>query len=190
MTAIGFDAQSDIAVLAKLIGVRAAKRLYRGSMSAALRDASLARHGEKLVAAREIVARALREELRARDVMTQPAAVRQYLALHFARYEHEAFVVLFLDAQNGLIGAEELFRGTLTQTSVYPREIVKAALRNNAAAVILSHNHPSGVAEPSIQDRALTRTVAEALALVDVKVLDHFVVAATAYVSFAQRGLL
>jgi DNA repair protein RadC len=159
-------------------------------MSAALRDAPLARHGEKLAAAREVVARALREELRARDVMTQPATVRRYLALHFANYEYEAFVVLFLDAQNGLIGAEELFRGTLTQTSVYPREIAKASLRNNAAAVILAHNHPSGAAEPSLQDQALTRTLSETLALLDVKVLDHLVIAGSRSVSFAERGLL
>jgi DNA repair protein RadC len=104
--------------------------------------------------------------------------------------EHEVFAVLFLDAQNRLIAYEELFRGTLTQTSVYPREIVKAALKHNAAGLILAHNHPSGVAEPSLQDQALTRTLAEALALVDVRVMDHFVVAGGGTVSFAERGLI
>src|SRR4029078_8066985 len=99
-------------------------------------------------------------------------------------------VALFLDAQNRLITSEEIFRGTLTQTSVYPREVVKAALRHNAAGLHLSHHHPSGVAEPSVQDQALTRTLAEALALVDIKVLDHFVVARGAALSFAERGLL
>lgn len=96
----------------------------------------------------------------------------------------------FLDAQNRVIAAEELFRGTLTQTSVYPREVVKRSLARNAAAVILAHNHPSGVAEPSIQDQALTRSLAEALSLVDIKVLDHFIVAPGACLSFAERGLL
>lgn len=98
--------------------------------------------------------------------------------------------MLFLDAQNRLIQAEEMFRGTLTQTSVYPREVVKAALRHNAAAVILAHNHPSGVAEPSLQDQSLTRTICDALALVDVKVLDHFAIAGPTALSFAERGLL
>lgn len=145
---------------------------------------------EKCVVARELVKRWLSEEIRRECVLTQPATVKQYLSLHFAQREYESFVVLFLDAQNRMIQAEELFRGTLTQTSVYPREVVKAALRHNAAAVILSHNHPSGVAEPSIQDQALTRTLAEALALIDVKVLDHFIVAGASTLSFAERGLM
>jgi DNA repair protein RadC len=110
--------------------------------------------------------------------------------LIFAGQEHESFVVLFLDAQNRLIVSEELFRGTLTQTSVYPREIVKEALRKNAASVIFSHNHPSGVAEPSRADELLTNSLKQALALVDVKVLDHFIVAGAAILSFAERGLL
>ena len=118
------------------------------------------------------------------------AAVRDYLRLHFAGQEHETFLVLFLDAQNGLIASEELFRGTLTQTSVYPREVVKRALRHNAGAVIFAHNHPSGVAEPSRADEALTQALKQALALVDVKVLDHFVVAGTCAIGFAERGLL
>ena len=145
---------------------------------------------EKIAAARELVMRWLEEEIKRREVLTQPASVKNYLRIHFAGREYESFVVLFLDAQNRLITKEELFRGTLTQTSVYPREVVKAALRHNAAAVILAHNHPSGVAEPSFQDQALTRTLTEALALVDIKVLDHLVVAGSATVSFAERGLL
>jgi DNA repair protein RadC len=103
---------------------------------------------------------------------------------------HEVFVALFLDAQNRVIAVEELFRGTLTQTSVYPREIVKSALARNAAAVIFAHNHPSGAAQPSQADELLTRNLKEALALVDVKVLDHFIVAGNQAVSFAERGLL
>jgi DNA repair protein RadC len=132
----------------------------------------------------------LAEETRKDCVLTKPNAVRDYLRLHFAQQEYESFMALFLDAQNRVIRAEDLFRGTLTQTSVHPREVVKAALRHNAAAVIVSHNHPSGVAEPSVQDQALTRTLAQALALVDVKLLDHFIVAGPHVLSFTERGLL
>ena len=144
----------------------------------------------RIAAVMELARRALAEEMRARDSLASPAAVRGYLRLHMQHLGHECFYVVFLDAQNRVIAATELFRGTLTQTSVYPREVVKHALAHNAAAVIVAHNHPSGVAEPSLQDQALTRTLAEALALVDVKVLDHFIVAPGACLSFAERGLL
>ena len=144
----------------------------------------------QIAAVTELARRALSEEMRARDSLTSPAAVRGYLRLHLQDLGHECFYCVFLDAQNRVIAAEQLFRGTLTQTSVYPREVVKHALAHNAAALILAHNHPSGVAEPSIQDQALTRTLAEALALVDVKVLDHFIVAPGACLSFAERGLI
>jgi DNA repair protein RadC len=138
----------------------------------------------------ELARRALAEEMRARDSLASPAAVRGYLRLRMQDLEHEVFYGVFLDAQNRVIAAEELFRGTLTQTSVYPREVLKRALEHNAAAVILAHNHPSGVAEPSFQDQALTRNLAEALALVDIKVLDHFIVAPGTCLSFAERGLI
>jgi DNA repair protein RadC len=144
----------------------------------------------QISAVMELAGRALAEEMKARDSLSSPTAVRGYLRLRMQDLGHEAFFCVFLDAQNRVIAAEELFRGTLTQTSVYPREVVKHSLRHNAAAVILAHNHPSGVAEPSLQDQALTRTLAEALALVDVKVLDHFIVAPGACLSFAERGLL
>jgi DNA repair protein RadC len=144
----------------------------------------------RIGAVMELARRALVEEMKARDSLASPAAVRAYLRLRMQDLGHECFYCVFLDAQNRVIAAEELFRGTLTQTSVYPREVVKHALRHNAAALILAHNHPSGVAEPSLQDQALTRTLAEALALVDVKVLDHFIVAPGAAMSFAERGLL
>lgn len=144
----------------------------------------------QFAAVMELARRALNEEMQARDSLTSPAAVRGYLRLRLQHLHQEAFYGVFLDAQNRVIAAEELFRGTLTQTSVYPREVLKRALANNAAGVILAHNHPSGVAEPSLQDQALTRTLAEALALVDVKVLDHFIVAPGACLSFAERGLL
>jgi len=144
----------------------------------------------QIAAVMELARRALSEEMKARDSLTSPAAVRGYLRLAMQDLGHECFYCVFLDAQNRVIAAEELFRGTLTQTSVYPREVLKQALRHNAAALILAHNHPSGVAEPSMQDQALTRTLAEALALIDVKVLDHFIVAPGCCLSFAERGLM
>lgn len=144
----------------------------------------------QLAAVLELARRALREELRAGSALTTPAAVRDYLRLTLGSRAHEVFVCVHLDAQHRVIGAEELFRGTLTQTSVYPREVVKAALAANAAAVIFAHNHPSGVAQPSQADELLTRQLREALALVDVKVLDHFVIAGNQALSFAERGLL
>lgn len=125
------------------------------------------------------------------DGLGSPGAVRAFLMLHLAELEHEVFAALFLDAQNKLIDYRELFRGTLTQTSVYPREVVKAALRVNAGAVIFAHNHPSGLSEPSRADEMLTESLKSALALVDVKVLDHFIVAGRSVpLSFAERGLL
>ena len=119
-----------------------------------------------------------------------PGAVRDYLHLILHSREYEVFVVVLLDAQNRVLTSEEMFRGTLTQTSVYPREVVKTALKHNAAAVILAHNHPSGVAEPSHADQLLTQSLKQALALVDIKVLDHFIVAGGSALSFAERGLL
>jgi DNA repair protein RadC len=125
-----------------------------------------------------------------RDSLSSPQAVRDYVRLKLGGFEREEFHAVWLDAQNRVIELEPLFTGTLTQTSIYPREVVKSALRHNAAAVILAHNHPSGIAEPSAADQVLTETLKRALALVDVKVLDHFVVGGSAAVSFAERGLL
>lgn len=122
--------------------------------------------------------------------VSSPEAARDFCRLKLGGLPHEVFGVLWLDAQNRLIAFEEMFRGTLTQTSVYPREVVKAALTRNAAAVILTHNHPSGIAEPSGADQALTQTLKSALALVDVRVLDHLVVSAAGVTSFAERGLI
>jgi DNA repair protein RadC len=144
----------------------------------------------QLQAVLEMARRALAETLRASDALGSPAAVRDYLRLTLANREHEVFVAVLLDAQNRILACEELFRGTLTQTSVYPREVVKCALGHNAAAVILAHNHPSGVAEPSHADQVLTQALKQALALVDIKVLDHFIVAGGAALSFAERGLI
>jgi DNA repair protein RadC len=132
----------------------------------------------------------LTEQMRQRDALTSPQQVRDYLCLKLGGMTREVFVVLFLDAQNRVTAQEELFAGTLTQTSVYPREVVKRALHHNAAAVIFAHNHPSGVAEPSLADELLTKALKEALGLVDVRVLDHFVIAGNVALSFAERGLL
>jgi len=139
-----------------------------------------------LVAAREILSTRIKHG----DVLSSPGAVRDYLQLMLHSREYEVFVVVFLDAQNRVLASEEMFRGTLTQTSVYPREVVKAALRRNAAGVIFAHNHPSGVTEPSHADQLLTQSLKQALSLVDIKVLDHFIVAGGSSLSMAERGLL
>jgi DNA repair protein RadC len=144
----------------------------------------------EVAAVLELARRAIAIELNARPVFDSPAKVKDYLNLQLGGREHEVFAVLFLDAQSRLVRLEEMFRGTLTQTSVYPREVVKTALRYNAAGVIFAHNHPSGVAEPSRADELLTQTLKQALALVDIKTLDHFIVAGARTVSFAERGLV
>ena len=145
----------------------------------------------QLAAVLELARRALGESVRERDILGSSTAVRDWLRLRLGTLPHEVFCALWLDNQNRLIAFEELFRGTLGQTSVYPREVVKRALACNAAAAVFAHNHPSGVAEPSRADEALTVALKQALALVDIKVLDHFVVAGQASpLSFAERGLL
>jgi len=138
----------------------------------------------------EMSRRALQEQMRARDVLGSPQQVRDYLCLKMGGLTREVFMVLFLDAQNRVLAQEELFSGTLTQTSVYPREVVKRALHHNAASVIFAHNHPSGIAEQSRADELLTDALRQALSLVDIRVLDHFVVAGNTTLSFAERGLL
>ena len=144
----------------------------------------------QLQAVLEMARRVLAEDIQRGDALTSPAQVTDYLRLLLKHKSHEVFGAVFLDAQNRVIAWEELFRGTLTQTSVYPREIVKGALGCNAAAVIFAHNHPSGVTEPSRADEVLTRQLKDALALVDVRVLDHFIVGGHGVLSFAERGLL
>ena len=144
----------------------------------------------QLQAVLEMARRALEEKLKNRDILSSPGSVREYLRLSLQGKQHEVFVGIFLDSQNRTIATEELFSGTLTQASVYPREIVKRALHHNAAAMIFAHNHPSGLAEPSQADEILTQSLKQALALVDVKVLDHFVVGSDSAMSFAERGLI
>ena len=163
--------QADIDTLGRIKGIGPAKRA-------------------EIAAVLEIARRSLLQQLAAAPVFESPEAVRQFLRLKLGGLDHEVFAVLFLDAQHRLIAMEELFRGTLTQTSVYPREVVKRGLDLGAAAVILAHNHPSGVAEPSRADELLTQALKNALALVDMRVLDHFVVGASEVASMAERGLM
>lgn len=144
----------------------------------------------QLQAVLEMSRRALKEELHRGDALNSPRVVRDYLQLLLGGRHQEVFLVLFLDTQHRVIASEELFHGTLSQTSVYPREVVKRALGHNAAAVILAHNHPSGVAEPSQSDQLLTDALKQALSLVDVRVLDHFIVAMGQTMSFAEKGLI
>src|SRR3977135_2383120 len=209
LLALGAASLADAELLAILLrtgikgksaGDRARQRLGRFGSVAGLLEAKSANLAEtpglgtaklaQLQAVLELARRALKEEISTRNALSSPRAVRDYLRLALAGREQEVFVVLLLDAQHRVLAHQELFRGTLTQTSVYPREVVKCALRHNAAAVIFAHNHPSGVAEPSHADEILTRSLKSALALVDVTVLDHFIVAGPYSVSFAERGLL
>ena len=143
-----------------------------------------------LAAAHELLVRVANTALVGRSLLTSPTLVKDYFKVHFAGAERETFVVIFLDAQMRVIASEELFAGTLSQTSVYPREVVKRALHHNAGAAIFGHPHPSGQAEPSRADELLTQTLKSALALIDVRVVDHIVVAGSNCVSFAERGLV
>ena len=165
-----------------------ALRVSDADLSAPPSPESLLAH--RLSVARELLLRDLREQMHRGPVMTSPQILRDWLRLYCAGLEHEVFLVLYLDANHRLIEPQELFRGTLTQTSVYPRELVKGALARNAAALAVAHNHPSGQAEPSRADEFLTQTLKSTLSLVDVRVIDHFVVAGDQVLSFAERGLL
>ena len=189
---------SDVEVLGMLVGRRNAAQLIRdagGSLSELLKEAEVSNDVRphavvKLDAAKELIRRSLAESMRHRDALESIAAVRDYLRLTIGRRDYEVFMVLFLDTKHRVIAPEEMFRGTLSQASVYPREVVKRSMAHNAAAVIFAHNHPSGVAEPSAADEAITQALRNALALLDVRVLDHLVVAGNEIVSFAERGLL
>ena len=144
----------------------------------------------ELLAVFELARRALGQRLKEREAFQTPGAVKQYLQLQLAHKNHEVFAVLFLDSQNRMLAMEELFRGTLSQTSVYPREVVMRALHHQAAAVVLSHNHPSGSVQPSRADEHLTQTLKASLALVDVRVLDHIIVGQGQALSMAEQGLM
>lgn len=194
------ESLSDTDLLSLLVGPRYAAILLKdasGSLSQLLHEPKPVAYAQprvmsKLKAAAELVRRSLLEAMAHRNALASPGAAKDYLRLLLANREHEVFVVLFLDVQNRVIASEEMFRGTLTQTSVYPREVVKRALQLNAAAVILAHNHPSGNAQPSRADEVLTQTLRAALALIDARVLDHFIVAGNgnSILSMAERGLV
>ena len=154
-----------------------------------VRDSAAEQRDEEILSqARDILMRKLGEERG--SALSSPGAVRDYMRITLGTLEHEEFWCIWLDSQHRVLAAQQMFRGTLTQTSVYPREVAKAALAANAAAVILAHNHPSGVAQPSHADEMLTRELRDTLALLDVRVLDHFIVAGMQTLSFAERGLL
>jgi len=166
-------------------------RLFSASLAdfSAINGLGPAKYAQ-LQAVLELARRAISEEMREGVTLSSPQTVQQYLQLLLGSHTYESFAVLFLDVKNRLITCEELFRGSLTSASVYPREVVKAALAHNAASVILAHNHPSGSPEPSPADHALTTALKQALGLVDVRVLDHFVVAGSRVHSFAEHGQL
>ena len=191
--------RSDRDLLVELIGERNTTVLYNNTLRplfcAEESAPAYAKNGHrsahrKLMIARELVTRCLAEELPERDLLTSPAICRAFLQARLSLLGREAFACVFLDTRHHLIHFEILFLGSIDSATVHPREIVKTALRHNASAIILAHNHPSGVAEPSSADHAITRRVVDALALVDVRVLDHVVVGATDTVSMAEKGLM
>jgi DNA repair protein RadC len=206
--ALGANALSDAELVALLLrtGVRGksavdlarellktyegiTKLLNAGPQLASVKGLGPAKAAQ-FAAAMELARRSAEERIREAKALTSPGAVRDYLRLAIGGRPHEVFVCIWLDAQHRVIKFDEPFRGTLTQTSVYPREVVKMALQTNAAAVIFAHNHPSGVAQPSQADELLTHNLRDALALIEVKVLDHFIIAGNQAISFAERGLL
>jgi len=180
------------ATAASLAGKSLADLFNLRSRPLTIRETGADDRSERILdAAKELLARALSEEMQDGEVLSSPDTVRDFLRLRLAERPHEVFMVLLMDVQHRLLADVELFRGTLTQTSVYPREVVKLALSHNAAAVIFAHNHPSGVPEPSQADIHLTNALRQALTLVDVRTIDHLVVGGNALpVSFAERGLL
>jgi len=185
---INVESLTDRDLLSLVVGKLAARRLYSGSITALFDEgAGRSKHRLRLFAARELMKRALEETLRDGPVLSSSNAVRDYLRIHFMAQEYESFVVLFLDSRNCLIAAEDLFRGTVDQTVVFPREIVKRALYWNAVAIIVAHNHPSGSAAPSLRDRYLMRALDEVLQLVQLRVLDHFIVAGNVVLSAAAQ---
>ena len=185
------DPEQTLHLLSVLLGKRAAKRVYRGSLAELFLDDTVPEDVKlRLRASRELVQRWMLEDMRRQPVLQNPNAVRDYLAVHYAGQEREIFGCLFLDNRHRLMTLEEMFAGTIDGASVHPREVVKRALRLNAAAVILAHNHPSGVAEPSQADELITVRLRDALALVDIRVLDHLVVGGATVTSFVERGLI
>lgn len=181
---------SDRELLALLIGTESTSALYHGRLSPLVLGESGGTVHPLLSLALELTRRTLREGLCDRTSLTSSEMTREYLTAHFAGKPYEAFVVVYLDNQHRVITVEEMFRGTIDGAAVYPREVVREALKHNAAACIFAHNHPSGVAEPSGADRNITKRLKDALSVIDVRVLDHIVVGDQEVVSFAERGIL
>lgn len=179
---------TDRDLIALLVGEKTATKLYRGSLVSLLFGDNDHRPHPKLSAALEFSTRLLCEQTVRGPPITHPKEMGKYLSMHFIGKQHEVFVVAFLDTQHRVLAVEEMFRGTIDSAEVHPREVVRAALRRNAAACVFAHNHPSGNPEPSAGDRALTIRLKQALALVEVRVLDHLVVAERSIVSLAERG--
>ena len=183
--------ETTLELLSRLLGKRIAKRVYRGSLTELFAGETVPEEVRlQLRASRQLVERWMLEDMRQQPLLGNPRIVREYLAVHYAGQEREVFGCLFLDNRHRLICFDEVFHGTIDGASVHPREVVKLALARNAAAVILAHNHPSGVAEPSQADELITVRIRDALALVDIRVLDHLVVGGNVVVSFAERGLI
>lgn len=185
------------ALVNELLGCSLPGPAYLNSLAPHCADADVSPLGARearlkrvLRVAKELLLRELRRDMDAQPLISGPAALRDWLRIYCADLDHEVFLVIFLDAHHRVLGVEPMFRGTLTQTSVYPREVVKAALRRHAAAVAFAHNHPSGCPEPSPADACLTSTLKSALSLVDVRTLDHFIVAGDRLLSMAERGLM
>ena len=187
-----YRTMSTSALLSSLIGKEATTKRYQGELRPLFEANSETAFTDltPLLLARELLVRWMAEEMTMKDTLQSPKDVKQFLVTVFAGQGYESFVTMYLDAQHRLICAEESFRGTLTHTAVYPREIAKAALTHNAASVLFAHNHPSGLPEPSRADELLTASLKQVLNLVDVRVLDHLVIGGNSAVSFVERGLL
>ncbi len=181
---------TNLALLALLLGEEEARLRYRGSLHPFFATGPSGRLSDACAVAGELVKRWLHEQLQEREAFATASVAKDYLRLHFAGYEREVFVVMYLDTQLRLIEVEEISLGGLQQSALYPREFVKGALRRNAACVILAHNHPSGHCEPSASDVQVTVALRQALGLIDVRVLDHIIVGADECVSLGERGLL
>lgn len=179
---------SDRDLLALLVGEKTAAKLYRGSLVSLLFGDNDHRPHPKLSAALEFSTRLLYEQTVHGPPITAPKEMKRYLSMHFIGKQQEVFVVVFLDTRHRVLGIEEMFRGTIDSAEVHPREVVRAALRRNAAACVFAHNHPSGNPEPSTGDRSITARLKQALALVEIRVLDHLIVAERSIVSLAERG--
>nr|SPS05233.1 conserved protein of unknown function [Candidatus Nitrotoga fabula] len=181
---------SDQELIARIIGTKTATKLYQGRLTPLMLGKDGQQPHPKLAVSLELTRRLMREEIYHGPALVSTRDVSAYLIAHFLGRQYESFVVIFLDNQHRIITIDEMFRGTINSSHVYPREVVQAALKHNAAACIFAHNHPSGLAEPSRCDENLTENLKRVLALVDVRVLDHFVVGGEVATSFAERGLL